>query len=99
MRTQVLGIQKVDYTNKQNRQVTGTTFHVSFDDANVDGLAVDNIYISSRYTIPPVMVGDTVDFYFDRRGNFDNLNVVAPKSGDPYTSLKDPATPPKQASK
>lgn len=94
MRVQVLGIQKVDYTNKQGRQVTGTTFHVAFEDSNVDGLSSDTIYVSSRFTIPPVMVGDTVDFYFDRRGNFENLNVVSPKA-DPFKE----STPPKQAAK
>lgn len=78
MKCKVYGIQNVDYVNKQNKQVKGTTFHVLHDDPRVNGQCAESIFVSERLNIPAVAgvkLGDTVDVYYNRYGSIDTLTV------------------------
>lgn len=81
MKAKVLGIQAVDYVNKKNQQVTGTSFHVTHEDSHVSGLKCESIFCSARYDIAginSVKIGDTVDFAYNRYGGVDSIVTIMP---------------------
>lgn len=78
MKAKVLGIQKVDYTSrKTNKQVTGVTLHISYPSSNVDGQAVETVFISERSNVSLDGVGldSTVELSYNRWGSVDNLAI------------------------
>lgn len=80
MKASVLGIQKVDYiSRKTGEQVTGTTLHVSYHDANVGGLAVDSVFLSSRLNLPvlaSLKPGVDIDIEYNNRGYVQNVTLL-----------------------
>lgn len=78
MKCKVYGIQEVNYTNKQNKQVLGTSFHVLHKDSRVNGECAESIFISDRLDIGDVenvKLGDTIDVTYNRYGSVDSLIV------------------------
>ena len=81
MRAKVLGIQKLDYVNKKNQNVKGTSFHVAHVDAHVKGLKCETVFCSDKYDIPGVEsvdIDEEVDFSYNRYGGIDSVEVVNP---------------------
>lgn len=80
MKANVLGIQKVDYISRRTgEQVLGTTLHVSYCDANVDGLAVDGVFLSSRLNLPvlaSLKPGSSIDIEYNNRGYVQNVTLL-----------------------
>lgn len=73
----VLGKQKVDYTSKQTGQrVQGENLHCKYLQKNVEGEAVEKLYISSNVNSPIVNVGDEIDVFFNRYGSVDEVRLV-----------------------
>lgn len=78
MIAKVLGIQKVDYLNKNNRQVTGTSFHICYPKKHVDGEACESVFISEKADISGVgdiKVGDMVNLFYNRYGSVEDVAV------------------------
>lgn len=79
MKAKVLGIQKVDYTNKVGKHVVGTSLHTVHDGRNVEGQMVESIYISSNADIADiskVKVGCAIDIEYNRFGSVENFVVL-----------------------
>ena len=77
MNCKIIGIKKVDYTNKQGRQVNGTELHVSYPDNKVDGQAVDKFYISSMVNdCTSAKIGKNVNILFNQYGKVDFLQFA-----------------------
>lgn len=79
MKAKVVGIQKVDYTNKVGKHVVGTSLHTIHDMKNVDGQAAESIYISATADIPAVnnvKVGSMVEVSYNRYGSVDNIAIL-----------------------
>lgn len=80
MKVTVLGVQAVDYfSKKKGAQVTGTTIHAKFKDAQVDGEAVQPIYVSDNLNIsciPDLRVGQVVDVVYNNRGYVCDAQIV-----------------------
>lgn len=80
MRVHIEGIQAVDYVSrKTNKQVTGTTFHVTYSEKEVNGLACERIFVSSRSAIDgleDIAIGDEVELAYNRYGSIDTMSVV-----------------------
>ena len=65
MKVKVLGIQKIDYTNKSGRHITGINLHVMYNDIKTDGYSVDKFYISSNFpNIDKIIVNSDLEIYF-----------------------------------
>lgn len=78
MKAKVMGIQAVDYVSrKTNKQVIGTTLHISYSSNNVNGEAVESVFISDRsnVSLADVKVGSLVDLSYNRWGSVDNLTL------------------------
>ena len=79
MKVRVLGVSKVDYVSQRTGEpVKGVSLHSAFKDQNVDGEAVDNIFVSDRLGIvgiSSIKPGDTVDVEYGRRGSIANVTL------------------------
>lgn len=81
MKMNVIGVQQHDYISKKdNRPVRGVSLHCSFDDAMVDGQAVDSLFISDRLEcfleVRHVKPGDVVDVEYGRRGYIADVTII-----------------------
>ena len=76
MKVKVVGIQKIDYTNKVGRHVTGVNLHAMYTDNRTDGYSVDKFYLASDFpNLNLVKVNSDVDVYFNQYGKVDFLVV------------------------
>lgn len=80
MSLKVVGKQIVDYMSKKtNQQVTGVTLHVIGQRTNVEGMAVDTIFVSGKSTIynsvASIPVGAEIDVLYNRWGNVDTVEL------------------------
>lgn len=74
----VLGVQQVNYTNKDGRSVSGVRIHYTTEgNKYVEGLICENQYISSQLlqNNEIIHVGDQVRFYYNRYGSVDGWEV------------------------
>lgn len=80
MKMEVLGVQNVDYVSKRTGEpVKGRTFHCSFPDAQVKGLATDQIFVSDRLALPDLYAitpGMKIDVEYSRRGSVCNVAIL-----------------------
>lgn len=80
MKAKVVGIQIISYTSKRTGQpVSGTSLHVEFNDAQVEGFAVDKIFLSSTLNLPDlanVTLNSNVDIEYNNRGYVQGLRVI-----------------------
>lgn len=77
MRVKVVGITKIDYTNKAGRHVKGVNLHSFYEDNKTEGLAVDKFYLSADFpNLDKVKVNKHIDIYFNQFGKVDFLAVV-----------------------
>lgn len=92
MKYVVLGIQIQDYISKKTSQpVKGVSLHCAYNDSQVDGQAVDSLFIGERLDCYPKLLhikpGALVDVEFNRRGYIADVSIVsdgyasAPASG------------------
>lgn len=73
----IKGIQKVDYKNKEGKQVTGLNLHCTYSARSVDGDAVEKIYVSDRMKdVPMFKVGDTVDVMYNKYGSVECISLA-----------------------
>ena len=73
----VLGKQKVDYvSSKTGQRVQGENLHCKYLQKNVEGEAVEKLYISSNVNSPIVNVGDEIDVFYNRYGSVDEVRLV-----------------------
>lgn len=77
---QLIGVQSVDYVSrKTNNQVTGVNLHciVLGDGENLDGQAVERIFISSKSSayndVKSLKLGCTFSMYYNRYGNVESI--------------------------
>ena len=74
MKVKIIGIQKIDYTNKQGRHISGVNLHSAYEDTKVTGLAVDKFYLPDDFpNVEKLQVNDTVSVYFNQYGKVDFL--------------------------
>lgn len=69
----ILGIQKVNYTNKSGRVITGVRLHCSTEDKRVDGFAVEQIFVSSSVTNEQFSIGQEVDVLYNKFGSVERV--------------------------
>lgn len=82
MKYEVLGAQAVDYiSRKSGNPVKGVTLHVKYKDAQVQGEATANLFISDNLGIPniaDVRPHSVVDVEYNQRGYVAGLTLVTP---------------------
>lgn len=77
MKIKVVGIQKIDYTNKTGRHITGVNLHAMYQNNRTEGFEVDKFYLASDFpNLEQVKVNSEVDVYFNQYGKVDFLVVA-----------------------
>lgn len=81
MKAKVLGIQNVDYiSRKTGNPVKGTTLHCAFPDPQVQGDAVESIFVSDNLrltNLAKIKPGDKVDVEYNHRGYVCNVELLS----------------------
>lgn len=79
MKVKVLGIQSVDYVSrKTGNPVKGVTLHTTYKDAQVQGDATGNIFVSDNLGIPcvpEIRPGMMVNVEYNNRGYVAGLEI------------------------
>ena len=76
MTYEVAGIKNINYTSKKTGlPVSGRELHVLYSDKNVEGTAVDKIFVSSRIETGHIHVGDNINIFYNRYGQVDFIEV------------------------
>lgn len=76
MRYTVIGIEKVNYTNKSGVVVEGLRIHLTFEKKNCDGLAVETVYMS--YDLGAgLSVGNEIELYYNKFGRPVHVAILA----------------------
>lgn len=79
----IVGFQKVNGRNKQGQPYSGVRMFVTEERNNVQGLAVDDVYVGDQFLPVGVVfnVGDEVDFVYNKFGRVQGVNLIG-KAGD-----------------
>lgn len=79
MKVKVLGIQNVDYVSrKSGNPVKGVTLHASYKDSQVEGEAVNGIFISDNLGVAclsEIRPGMTVNVEYNPRGYVSDVTI------------------------
>lgn len=71
---ELVGLQKVDYTNKQGRQISGYNLHLTYDDSNVDGIACERVFVRS---IPShLALGSQLRIFYNKYGSIEDIDIL-----------------------
>lgn len=71
----VLGIEAVEYENKQGKIVKGERLHLGYDKHGVDGMAVEVLFVSDKIDYD-VTIGDNVRVYFNKYGSVAQVEAL-----------------------
>lgn len=82
----IIGKQGVDYVSrKTNKQVTGMTLHCVGTSPNVEGEAVDTVYISSAsplyQSIVQMPIGTEIQLFYNRYGSVESIVPLSKEGG------------------
>ena len=65
----LIGIKSVDFTDKEGKQIKGTSLYVTYEDEYTDGLVAEKIWVNSNATMDSnIRVGCNVDFVYNKYG-------------------------------
>lgn len=83
MLVKVLGKQKLDYVNKQNKPVQGVTLHVvyPFETNGHEGNCTDKLFISAKNEklsakMPMIAIESEVNILFNRYGSIEDIEIL-----------------------
>lgn len=70
----VIGKRPVSFKSDDGKDVIGTTLYLGYEEENVDGMAVDKVFISAaKMPKKDIVVGTEVDVVFNRRGKVEAI--------------------------
>lgn len=77
MQAKLLGVMKVNFTNKQNETVQGLNIFVAFQDENVEGLRAEKFFLKDSIALPKeTKINDVIDIVFNFKGKIEAINKV-----------------------
>lgn len=73
MQVQLVGVQKIDFTNNGGERVNGLNLFVAFPDENVDGLRTEKFFLKEGIALPKdTKLNDTINIAFNHKGKAEN---------------------------
>lgn len=79
----VVGIQNVDYTNRNQRHVRGQYLYLAEDIQNGAGIKVDRVFISQTKLdslSKKLELNSSVEIFYNKYGNITKIEVVDPEN-------------------
>ena len=74
MTAEIIGFRGYDFTDKDGRQVSGTSLFVAFEEEGVTGRAAERLSVNSAIALPSgIKPGDKININFNRRGKVDKI--------------------------
>lgn len=81
MLAKVIGIQKIDYENRQGNRVVGTKLHCVYPMDVVEGFAVESIFTKTELPQGLKLDSDIV-VYYNKYGSVECIELVANKENE-----------------
>lgn len=72
----VLGIEKVDYVNKNGQRIQGTKLHLGYEKENTDGYCVMSEFIGQG-VISDVEIGDSIELLYNKFGKVVHVSTLS----------------------
>lgn len=72
----VIGIEMIDYVNKQNRKVQGFKIHCSYPSDNCEGVCVENFYVSADKFNDSITLGCNIEPLYNRYGKVQSIHII-----------------------
>lgn len=72
----VVGYEKVNYTNKEGKQVNGTRLHLAFKSDKIEGDGVECVYISSSVDLPVIKIGSKIELLYNKFGRVSDVRLA-----------------------
>lgn len=75
----VVGIERIDYQNKNGYRVVGNRYHCLFEAKAVTGMATDFLYLSDTFIEQNkihIEVGDNLAVYYNKYGKVAKVDVI-----------------------
>ena len=70
----LLGVQQLDFTAQDGRQITGKTLFVAHSDERVIGKRTDKLFLNPSVPAPKSLTpGMTLDISFNQRGKIESV--------------------------
>lgn len=77
MKTNLLGVQKINFTNNDGEVINGTNIFVAFADENVKGYRTEKFFVKENIALPKgIQINDTIDLSFNHKGKIESINKV-----------------------
>lgn len=71
-----LGTQKVDFNTQDGKHISGTKLHWAFPDDNVEGEAVEAVFLREDIPLPALRPGQGIEVEYNRRGRVIAVAVI-----------------------
>lgn len=77
MQVQLVGIQKINFTNNNGQEIKGVNLHVVFASENVEGLQVERFFLKDGINLPKdTKLNDTINICFNHKGKIEEVSKV-----------------------
>lgn len=74
---EIVGMEKVDYINKEGKHIQGHNLYCVFDHTDIEGMGCENFYVPVSIDVSSIKVGDKVSFFCNRFGTVRFVNKVS----------------------
>lgn len=71
----VLGIEVVDYVNKNHQRIQGTKLHLGYTKENCEGYCVMSEFIRTE-VVCNVKIGDFIELLYSKFGKVISINIL-----------------------
>lgn len=74
MVAQLVGVQRVNFTNAVGEAIRGTNLFCAYSDENVEVLRIDKFFLKEAITLPKdIKLNDKIEIVFNRKGRVEKV--------------------------
>lgn len=79
MKVQLVGVQKINFTNNNGEVINGQTLYITYSESNENllGVRTDKIFVKPDISIPKeIKIGDFIDLGFTNKGKLETIKKI-----------------------
>lgn len=73
---ELVGIEKIDYVNKNNAHITGNRLHFVYEDKKVQGCATEVIFVGGGIDVSNLEIGKQYSILYNKFGKVANITSI-----------------------
>lgn len=73
---ELVGIEKIDYVNKNNVRINGSRLHFVFEDKKVEGCATEIVFAGSGIDVSNLKIGNKYNILYNKFGKVANITNI-----------------------